>query len=82
MCEMPSLYVGVFVKHLGMPRETMDAAEREGLQAPAAWVGLGELPDDLPADFRTTEFPNMSDPSRSAICYFMIFHLNVSFKMN
>lgn len=51
--------VGVFFKHLWMPRATMDAAEREGLQAPAAWVGLGELPDDLPPDFRTAEFPNI-----------------------
>lgn len=54
-----------------MPRETMDAAEREGLQAPAAWVGLGELPDDLPPDFRTAEFPNMSD---SSVSPYLVFH--------
>lgn len=85
MCEMSSLYVlqVCSFKHLWMPRETMDAAEREGLQAPAAWVGLGELPDDLPPDFRTAEFPKYVGSIR--IWYFMIFQYilsdAVSFKM-
>jgi hypothetical protein len=34
-------------------RKTTDAANVEGLVAPEAWPGLGELPPDLPADFRT-----------------------------
>lgn len=52
-------------KICGMPRKknvtaaaethqtTTDAANVEGLVAPEAWPGLGELPPDLPADFRS-----------------------------
>lgn len=48
-------------------KETMDAAEREGLQAPAAWVGLGELPDDLPADFRSLLVLGRSGSGKSTL---------------
>lgn len=34
-------------------QKTIDAAAVEGLVAPEAWPGLGELPPDLPADFRS-----------------------------
>lgn len=36
-------------------RKTTDAAKVEGLVAPDAWPGLGELPPDLPPDFRTPQ---------------------------
>jgi len=48
-------------------KETMDAAEREGLQAPAAWVGLGELPDDLPPDFRSLLVLGRSGSGKSTL---------------
>lgn len=34
-------------------QKTTDAAQVEGLVAPEAWPGLGELPPDLPSDFRS-----------------------------
>lgn len=36
-------------------RQTVEAGQDEGLEAPGAWPGLGELPEGLPEDFRTVQ---------------------------
>lgn len=48
-------------------RQTVEAGQDEGLEAPGAWPGLGELPEGLPEDFRSLLILGPSGSGKSTL---------------